>query len=324
MRCSPWSAWAVAFSVVKRRRLGQSLATKRRATSSRGSRHELPPPPLWTVEWSPSVEAVRSDLLPVAPQWVFPDLPNILGKSDREVFLENSLPHERIETLAVGAFSDGPSLIADPRCQRILADQHNQHNHNEGNKLLLVGGNSRKAASLTTPQAATILADAFPSTHQGKLWGISDPNDPSSPQDVQTKLQAGITGFLTQPLLSSTAWRTLEEDYPSAARYVVGLAMPRTAKGLQFWCHQLLGRPELVVKDPLFQSHLAYFSQPHVVPLAWSGRELQSLCTLLGGPGCPTTRRVIDGVHFMPFGNTGDLVTLFRSLSAQASSLEED
>ena len=175
--------------------------------------------------------------------------------------------------------------------------------------LLLVGGNEKTPESLSVVTAASILQEQQQCGQQ--LWGVTNPNDPNSIQSVERKIAAGITGFMTQPLLSSHAI-DIFEAYPrqqqhgtsttgTGITYIAGLAMPKTARSLQFWC-DLLEQPELR-QDPLFKAHLAFFSaQPHYSSYQWIGKELVTLAT-------STT---MDGIHFMPLTNTEDLVALFQ------------
>lgn len=237
-----------------------------------------------SVEWNPKVAVVQKNL-PESTNFVMPDLPNVLTDDDRVEYMFQVSRPKRV--LTVSACRHTPESLSQ---SSFKAD-----------KLLLVGGNEQTEDSLSTVAATKILKDA--NTDQ-TLWGVTNPNDPHSLEMVQEKIDAGITGFITQPFLSSEALDNFE-NYPrqgDAISYVAGMAMPRTAKNLQFWL-TLLEQPELE-NDPLFKAHLAFFSQPYFTSIAWLGREVENL----------TTRATIDGIHFMPMANTEDLVNISRYL----------
>ena len=245
-----------------------------------------------TVEWSPKVAEIQSQLN--ATHFVLPDLPNVYTPQDRSDYFSQVPPSQRILTVATSRYTS-----------KTLIDSTFQ-----ADTLLLVGGNEKTSSTLSTVEAAEILSNDQHSSNT-ILWATTNPNDPHSIERVQQKIDAGITGFLTQPLLSSHALEVLEayprrrpsEEEDSRISYVAGLAMPQTAKSLQFWC-KLLEQPQLE-KDPLFQAHLAFFSQPYFTSMAWIGRELEHL----------KTHATIDGIHFMPLGNTQDLLTVFRNIN---------
>lgn len=241
-----------------------------------------------SIEWSPKVANVHSQIIQEdndQHSFVLPDLPNnVYTADDRQEYFSQIPKRQRIVTVATCRYT--PETLV-------------QENF-PSNKLLLVGGNDKHPNSLSTMEAAKILLSS--SNQNIELWGVTNPNDPKSILQVQEKIDSGIAGFLTQPLLSSRALDILER-YPRVddAKFVAGMAMPRSAKQLQFWC-QLLQDEQLLENDPLFQAHLAFFSQPYYTSMAWIGRELEHLAT----------SATIDGVHFMPLGNTEDLVTLFQ------------
>ncbi|KAL3898050.1 MAG: hypothetical protein SGARI_006772 [Bacillariaceae sp.] len=187
------------------------------------------------------------------------------------------------------------------------------------------------------------------------LWGVANPNDERSVERVYDKLEAGlIQGIITQPLLSSTAHETLRSYKTLAPRnnnnkdvtILAGLAFPRTARSLQFWAKNLLlddqDNHNVLRNDPLFQSHLAFFSQPYYTPISWIGREFQELLMMTslsfgmeeedddeGAKSAssssssstttttPSPAPPIDGIHCMPLKNTEDLCTIFQSLNAK-------
>jgi hypothetical protein len=248
-----------------------------------------------TVEWSPKVASIQSELPADAiSHFILPDMPRIQKAKDRQRFLASVPKKQRIQTIATCRHT--PTSLAQ---WRLPAD-----------KILLVGGNDKGSTipdttTLSVVEAAQILQNETDTP----LWGVANPNDPNSLDRVEEKIQAGITGFVTQPLLSSDSLDILE-SYPTNddITLIVGMALPKTAKNLQFWMTLLEQEPELLQNDPLFQSHLAYFSQPYYTSLAWVGRELQNLSSRANN---------VDGIHCMPFSNTEDLIAMFRSLKQQ-------
>lgn len=294
-----------------------SCALSRFVSTSRGGGGAGDDAPLWrhvTVEWSPKLsQQIQSqpDLQGAATHWVFPDLPLLYTREHRVTYWQSIAPPQRIQTVAACHHSDWKSLVATAKERwHGMTDQGDSHDIQHGGKLLLVGGNDKTAQTMSTVQAATILQSELFGDKPAELWAVADPNDPESVANVQSKVEAGIVGFLTQPPLSSTAWDTIESyrnHNHKNISIVVGMALPKSAASLQFW-RQLLNRPELVEKDPLFQSHLAYFSQPYTTSLAWIGRELQE---------CITSASIIDGVHFMPLHNTKDMMALLQTLAVQ-------
>lgn len=245
--------------------------------------------------------SLRDELLPTATHFVFPDLPQVYSPQDRKNYLISTAPKRQIQTVALSRHKSWKSLVANPIVQAASPDS----------KLLLVGGNDKGPETLSTIQAAKILRNEL----DAELWGVANPNDLGSVESIHAKREAGIQGFLTQPLLCSTALETLQA-YPSKdTTLVVGMAMPQTAKALQFWSQLVVvGETEqaAMAQDPLFQSHLAFFSQPYFTSIAWIGRELQHLAT-------HTEPNHIHGIHFMPLKNTDDLRTIFKSLAKARS-----
>ena len=250
---------------------------------------------LWkyhSVEWNPKVASVLQNqdnqLNASVSHFVLPDLSTIYSQNDRVDYLFQTPTHKRILTVATCRYT------AETIANTVL----------KADKVLLVGGNEKidqqNQPTLSTIEAAKILREQH---NDLELWGVTNPNDPNSCENVQKKIEAGISGFITQPLLSSNALQTLE-DYPREddTVFVAGVAMPRTAKSLQFW-RKLLEQPDLE-EDPLFRAHLAFFSQPYFTPMAWIGREVENL----------STHATVDGVHFMPMGNTEDLLSVFRHI----------
>jgi hypothetical protein len=282
-----------------------------------------------SVEWSPKLAAIAQSPPPPQQQqqqlqlsrpdyFVFPDLPEVHTADDREMYERSTLPEKRLQTVAACRFDNAKSLVGHVVG---LLSSRSTDNISCKRNILLVGGNENKGANnkntLSTIEAANILRSETTGDDAITLWGVANPNDPQSVEYTHRKVEAGISGFLTQPLLASHALETLIE-YPSSSSggdatnnddivILAGMAFPRTAQNLQFWA-KLIDYPPLQ-DDPLFQSHVAFFSQPYVTPLAWIGRELHDLTTRASDR--------IDGVHLMPLHNTEDLLAVVRSLPQQ-------
>lgn len=266
-----------------------------------------------SVEWNQNVAAVQNQLRPAATQFVFPDLPNVCSDKDRVDFASIITdPNQRIHTVATCQHENAESLL------KSVSDI------DPGSNLLLVGGNNRGPNTLSSIDAARILRNE---KGNNSLWGVANPNDPKSVDAFETKVEAGMSGFITQPLLSSCATGTLQmyrecatttTDTDVTVTILAGLAFPKTVRGLRFWA-KLLEQEEELEKDPLFQRHVAYFSQPFVTPTAWVERELHDLLVVDNAANSS-----IDGIHCMPLKNNDDLCTVFQSLNnAHRSSSDE-
>ena len=276
------------------------------------------------VSSSSSMESSSSTPASTSVQFVFPDLPHILTLDDRRRFLDVTHPHQRIHTIAACYYTSKSSLI--DKIQRIQEEDFESEETElerrgcwsyssessssvSSSTILLVGGNEKlRQGTLTTVQAADILrtylsgTTAMPSSGTfgvPKIWGVENPNDPTSLRRVEEKIHAGIQGLVTQPLLSTDSMDTFNAYYSflsdetattrqdekhmtaDSVSLVAGIALPSTAKNLQFWS-KLLEQEQELQQDPKFQSHLAYFSQPYYTAMAWVGREIQDL--YLRGP----------------------------------------
>ena len=289
-----------------------------------------------------------------ADYFVFPDLPNTKGyntSDDRDHFKGTTKPYQRIQTVAVCQHSNAESLIdfvnnkivaTNPKCKESNDADDDKPTATHTNNILLVGGNDKNTLQgrLSTIDAAQILLEEFPSSsssvpdinhqnnnHAIELWGVTDPNNPSSIESIQYKIDAGITSFITQPLFASYSMDILQEyssidnkvgmdnsdNEDSMINILVGIAMPRSIKTLHFWADQLIDKCDPPLQDDaLFQSHIGYFSQPYVTPMAWTLREIQNIITLSSST---TKRNVINGVHLMPMKNTSDLVPILQLLA---------
>jgi hypothetical protein len=242
---------------------------------------------LTSVEWSPHVARIQSQLSRSVTHYVLPNLPDVYDDDQQKQFYANVPSRKRIQTIA--ACLHTPDTLTQLLVQsRDTAD-----------KFLIVGGNSKQDEhpGLTTLQALQVAKDVD-TGNDVELWGVANPNDANSKDGVHAKLDAGMSGIITQPLLLSHATETLA-SYPSddAIVYMAGLALPKTAKGLLFWL-DLLGQSDLA-DDVLFRDHYEYFCAGKD-SLTWSQDQL---ATLNG-----TTN--VDGIHYMPMRNTRDLVSL--------------
>jgi hypothetical protein len=282
-------------------------------------------PILFSVEWgyNRTIANVQSQLQPAASHFVLPDLPPVISDQDRVDFGACTESHQQIHTIATCRYNDYQSL---------LDKAFTVSKHHPDSKLLLVGGNDKRPhQAVTSVQAAKMLCNEV----ENDIWGVANPNDPHSIKAVQEKIQAGMQGIITQPQLSSTAKETLHSyrQINDSTTILAGLAFPKTAKSLQFWA-KLLGQESDLQQDTLFQSHVAFFSQPYVTPLSWIGRECQELLSSCGewndsqqqqqqqvsyNHMNETKRSTIDGIHCMPLHNIEDLSTIFRVLNAHYS-----
>lgn len=239
-----------------------------------------------TVEWSPTLSKILQAQKLNATHFVLPDLPGVYSAEDREEYFSTIPRNQRIQTLAASRYTDESSICADIRA----------------NKVLIVGGNGKSAGKFSTIEVAKILRNEM----DVEVWGVTNPNSKESIRTVEQKIDSGITGFLTQPLLSSHAIDVLE-SYPKSMHggfditYIAGLAMPQTNRDLYFWL-KLLEQPELE-RDALFKSHMTFFQSPYNTPLAWAKREILDI----------QLRTNVDGIHFMPLKNTNGLIEMLRA-----------
>jgi len=168
-----------------------------------------------TVEWSPKLaKRIKTEKLS-ATHFVLPDLPAVFSGQDKREFFVSTSPTKRIQTIAACRYESARSL-----CNAVdLAD-----------KILVVGGNQKQneAGGLSTIEAVKILRGETDT----ELWGVANPNDKGSLAAVNEKIEAGISGFITQPLLSSLALDTLGNyqnlNGSSGTSYVAGIAMPKS------------------------------------------------------------------------------------------------
>ena len=244
-----------------------------------------------TVEWSAKVASIHSQLLPRSTHFLLPNLPDIISPEQEQLYYDMNQPKTRIQTIAA-CLHNHDSLL---KC--VAASSAN--NAKNVDKFLIVGGNNKGSGTMSTVEAARIIQDVTDT----ELWSVANPNDKMSPDRVLEKLEAGIRGIITQPLLGSHALEVLE-SYPryQGTVYIAGVALPRSTKGLLLWL-ELLGQPDLI-EDPLFRHHLEHFSSSsQKSSLSWAEDEVGDLARAA----------TIDGFHYMPMNNIDDLLSLFRN-----------
>jgi hypothetical protein len=265
-------------------------------------------PPIFSVEWAPNagLVGILMDLRPSASHFLLPDLPAVFSEQDCDDFQRYiTNPRHRIHTIATCRHDNYKSLLKTAK------------NVQQESKILLVRGNGKSKHTMTTVQAVNILQNEI----DNELWGVANPNDADSIRSVHSKVEAGIKGIITQPLLASNSHATLrsyKNEMNADLTVLAGMAFPNRARSLQFWA-TLLEQEECLKNDPLFQSHLAFFSQPYYQSIAWIGREFHELLmmtTMADDAGIVDTSPTIDGIHCMPLKNTEDLITIFSSLNA--------
>jgi hypothetical protein len=248
-----------------------------------------------TVEWSRNVARIHAQLTPSVTHWILPDLPgadlNEEAFFDDETSNSNNLRKNRIVTIAAGSHHTFESFDQALR----------QHQHHT-NKFLIVGGNTKGAAlsvldGISRAKSILLASDAGTATD---VWCVANPNNKGSIDGVKDKILAGADGVVTQPLLTSYAAEVLD-SYPSTSSgtpttTIAGVALPKTERGLLFWL-QLLGEPNEIEADELFQASLKHF-QSRKSPLDWAQSQIAMYPPKL------------DGLHFMPMSNTDLLLDL--------------
>ena len=240
-----------------------------------------------SVEWSTKIHQVRAQLHPFATHFVLPNLPNVVTPEHEHQFFQSIPPHARICTIA--ACRHNVSSL-----RKSLANDDKP----KVDKYLLVGGNGKGETSLTTVEAAYILRGET----DCDVWGVANPNDPESPNDVRAKLDAGIQGIITQPFFTSRALDIFESyPRPPGISYVAGMAFPACTNELVFWLG-LLGQSE-ILQDPLVCRHLEFFASKGKSAQTWVEKEHEILRDL-----------PLVGIHFMPMKNVDALLALVKSL----------
>ena len=232
-----------------------------------------------SIEWGTKLATVKSQFNR-ATHFVLPNIKTILPE-DETLYYDTIEPKARIRTIASSRHNYQSLLQCLKSSPKV-------------DKFLIVGGNAKGTPNTLSTVEETRILKAETDTD---VWGVANPNDETSPQLVAEKLDAGIRGIVTQPLLSTDAAMTFN-SYPRYAgvSYIAGLAFPGTKIDLMHWL-MLLDQPDLL-RDDRFIEHMEYFEQGNS-PLHWVQSELQHL-----------HRLQTDGIHFMPLHNTGGLLSL--------------
>jgi 5,10-methylenetetrahydrofolate reductase len=244
-----------------------------------------------TAEWSWNLMSSSPNIR--VSHFILPDLPTTNNVEHQQFFLESVPKAKRIVTIAA-ANHNRESLIQRGK-EEDFGLEH-------VSKYLVVGGNHKGKGSglgLTSIDALRILQEHSPMGTE--IWGVTNPNDESSIRDVEIKIESGVQGFVTQPLLSSRAIEIFK-SYPrhSSICYIAGVAFPKSVPNLMLWL-KLLGQQDLL-QDELFKQHLEYFSDArNSNTVSWVKNELHTLYGL-----------AIDGVHFMPINNIAEFLTLTK------------
>lgn len=258
-----------------------------------------------SLEWGAPIARLVAQqrhlvLAPPLTHFVLPDLSEqVISASTRSDFFHSTVQEKRIQTIAACKHSK-TSLLA------VI-------NVSSADTVLIVGGNDKGNGNLTTVEAIRTLVGerksgaASSNNDNLQIWAVANPNDPSSVDDIHQKLDAGASGIITQPLLSSKA-RSILERYPrddETVSYVAGLAFPQTPQGLLFWL-QLLQQPELE-HDSLFQDHLEFLGmtreQGSGLRGSWAETQMELLADI----------SILSGIHYMPLGNTKEWLSIVKA-----------
>lgn len=241
-----------------------------------------------SIEWSLEVARLHIETPSPLPKqrtfYVLPHLPDLVDQQLDDIF-HNEVPEERkILTMIASQCTDGMLNFVKDICLDIEETDH----------LLIVGGNNR--GSITTPDA---IRYAVQHGNKCKVWATANPNAKSSIDSVHQKIEAGATGFITQPFLTANAMDTFEQ-YPHKDKitYIAGMALPKTVKSIQFW-KKLLSPQVDVEDDSLFQDHVRYFASGKD-PNEWAQNQKKTLQTIPG----------IRGFHYMPMKNMDGLLKI--------------
>lgn len=238
-----------------------------------------------SIEFGSSV--VRNELSLCQPtHFVLPQLPNVISQDTKESFQTSIQPNERIVTIAAALYQTSGALRD---AVKIKIQKY------EPESLLVVGGNTKSNDSISTCEALSIIKDST----ELRILATWDPNHPV--MDLQTKEDAGATGVITQPVLSSIGWQHLDDYFATPIpgfQMITGMAFPKSAKSLHFWSSLLEVAPE---NDDWFDQSLNRMENKDSRQ-DWSKEQRDRLLEYDG----------IHGVHFMPMGNTADLLQLFQ------------
>jgi 5,10-methylenetetrahydrofolate reductase len=268
-----------------------------------------------SLEWGAPIARVFAQqqqlgLVPPLTHFVLPDLSEeIISSSTRSEFFHSTVQEQRIQTIAACKHSSKTCLLTV--------------NVSSVDTVLVVGGNDKgrqDGNNLTTVEAIRILAgqrtskgvaSSYKNNDNLRIWAVANPNDPKSVDDIHQKLDAGASGIIIQPLLSSKA-RSILERYPKGdddekVLYVAGVAFPQTPQSLLFWL-QLLQQPELE-HDSLVQDHLKFLENmsrekgPEQRRESWAKTQLEMLSDI----------SLLSGVHYMPLGNTKEWLSIVQA-----------
>lgn len=261
------------------------------------------------MEWG--TYAASRTLPSVLSHLVLPDLgADVVSPFQRSLFFDNVPSSSRIQTVAVNNRSR-EDWLRHARCRTLEGLEH-EYLNDDAQHLLIVGGNKKsEARSMLGVSTCEAIRSVLQHGGDGlKVWAVVDPNDRNSALSLANKLEAGATGIITQPLLSSRSFESLHL-YSSVLRnysgisFVAGMAMPKTLRGLIFW-ESLLNSD--LKSDPLFQDHCRHFET--------SGDDCQ---WALNQQRVLEEFSIIDGVHYMPLKNSGAMTFLLKALEKEQS-----
>lgn len=234
------------------------------------------------------------------------------------------------------------------------------HISHRTNNILIVGGNEKHKQSTSTPtvnefqflsssEAISVIQEHFykqPScssqsqnnplspTPPPKIWCVWNPNKEEQDDNEQfwesvslsSKISAGASGVITQPILTQRGWENLEyvsSTLPQEIDLIVGVAFPPSIKSLLFWAQLIdidinanakkdhLKNEYTTTMDPLWMDHLEYFSQSDFdacMRRKWIVQHQRDPILSCGR---------VNGVHLMPFGNISDLPLFLQNANEQ-------
>jgi hypothetical protein len=228
---------------------------------------------------------------------------------------------DRVQTIASCNFASSRSLVS------YVEQQQDSMRH-----VLIVGGNDKNGSSLTSTEAIRALTTSarFQDNDQNDkmvVWGVANPNCPSSVESVRAKVEAGAKGFITQPLLSSRAMETLYRYNDVALAHspdttiVAGMAFPTSVQSLQFWNGLL---DETLSGDDEFERHVFYFAK-HANTAPNDNGSTASTTWAVEHAQWISSKMVVDhglcsGIHYMPMRNTRDWLAVLSKLDEQNAS----
>eukprot|EP00978_Attheya_sp_CCMP212_P006335 scaffold14354_cov56-Attheya_sp.AAC.2 len=213
-----------------------------------------------------------------ATHYILPDLPSAITPQLRELFYKTVPTNQRIITIAA--------------CRHTASTLKKEIDQLDTNRILLVGGNEKQDASLSSEQALTIIRE-----HSNLIpWCVWDPNSVDSQNRLLDKQQAGAMGVVTQPLFTTRAWNNIQ-TVDINMECITGVPLISSRKNFMFWLDLLEGDTESFISDPVLCHSLDYFHEPMTkqnAPLLYATNYLEQLLSL----------EVVQGVHFMPMNNT--------------------